>query len=316
MLATVGEFGRVGGLGATGIGRGGFGARFPGGGGDFGDQRGFELGEGAFAHLRLAQRLADGFERVAPGAVGNVVGRAVDFLVVGIGVVREALEIENEQARATGLAGVADGCLEGGARGGKIDAVDAGDVQAHELFGRPTGQVEEGLAGGLDRDRPAVVLDDKDHGRIGADGLSHRLHVLALLGGAIADAAEDNRRAGQVADGLGVADGVQRVVADGADDRGDVEVALREMRAHLAAGGVRRTGGEEATEEFDHRHATRQHQGLVAVMEVEPVLLAQIVGNKRGRFVTGAGHMEVGEPLLDQGLFDTIHLACHEHSAV
>jgi hypothetical protein len=105
----VGRLGSAGGLGA-GLGAG-LRSRF----GDLGDQSRLELGQRLLAHLRHPQRLPDGLERIAGSARGEVLRRAVDLLVVGIGVVRQPLEIEDEAAGRTRGPGGRDGSLERGA---------------------------------------------------------------------------------------------------------------------------------------------------------------------------------------------------------
>jgi hypothetical protein len=115
------------------------GACFGNRGRHFGDQRRFELRQGRFAHLRLAQRLADGFERIAAAPGLQVVGAAIEGLVVGIGVVRQALDIHQHDGRTARYAGMGHCRLEGHPGGGEIDAVDAADRQAEIAVGRAGG---------------------------------------------------------------------------------------------------------------------------------------------------------------------------------
>jgi hypothetical protein len=88
------------------------------------------------------------------------------------------------------------------------------------------------------------------------------------------------------------------------------------MGAHLAAGRVRRPGGERTAEELDDRHAAGEQQRLVAIVQVKEIVRPEIVGDQRRRFMSRAGDVEVGESLLDEGLFDPIHFPGKEHRPV
>jgi hypothetical protein len=88
------------------------------------------------------------------------------------------------------------------------------------------------------------------------------------------------------------------------------------MRAHLAAGGMRLSGRKQAAEELYKREPARQQQRLVAIMQMQPVMGAKKVNEKRGRLMAGARDMKVRKALLDQILLNTINLPRQKHGAV
>jgi hypothetical protein len=108
------------------------------------------------------------------------------------------------------------------------------------------------------------------------------------------------------------ADGVQSIVADGADDRRNIESAGGEMRAHLPTGrmgiGCRKQAGKELT----NGHAARQHQCLVAIMQMQPVVVLKEFVEKRRGLVAGARNMEMCYALLDEFSLKAIYFSGNE----
>jgi hypothetical protein len=306
----------VGGLGLAGCSRTRFSAGLDKRLGDFGNQRSLELRQRGVAHLRFAQRQADGFKRIVGGAGGNIVKRAVDALVVGVGVVAESLKIEHQKRRLATLPRRCDRSLERVARGGEVGAVDAGDRQAEKLFRGAGWEVKWRLTGRLGRDRPTIVLDDEDHRRFRAHSLCDCLEKLALLCRAIADAAQHHGRIRVILHRLRRTYCLQRIVADRPNHRHHVDIARGKMRAHLPAGGMRRAGRERAAEELDDRHAAREQQRLVAIMQMQPIVRAEIVRDESRGFVPRPGHVEMREALFNEALLDAIDFAREEHRTV
>ncbi|NKJ03701.1 hypothetical protein FHT28_000524 [Rhizobium sp. SG570] len=72
------------------------------------------------------------------------------------------------------------------------------------------------------------------------------------------------------------------------------------MRTHLPAGGMGIGCGEQAREELTNGHAARQHQGLVAIVQMQPVVVMEEFVEQRRRLVPGAGDMKMCYALLNE----------------
>ncbi len=284
--------GDAGGLGAAAGGLGGF--------VDGGFGLGLDRVEVGSVHL-LREAAAEVQDRVVV-ALARLQPRrlAVRPLVVGVGVVRQPLAAENQQRRAVGGAGVGDRVAEAVELGADVAGVEAVDRAAEELGSRPAGQVEEGLPAGRRADRVAVVGAVEEQREAVADGLGDGLEDLALLGGAVAEAAGDEARAPGPPEFLRDPDCLQRVVPRRHDHRQDVQPGVGvEAAHHPALRGVVRVG-EQRVEDARERQAAGEQQGLVAVVDVQPVVLAQEQLQRRDALVPAVGHHEVGLAAGDQ----------------
>jgi hypothetical protein len=165
-------------------------------------------------------------------------------------MVAKPLDLEPHQRRAARFAHLLHDAAKPVMRGKRIATVDARDRQTVELGGRANGSRVEGAAARGRRDRPAIVVNQEQHGQVLAHRLGHRLQKLTFLRRAIANRANDDRSLGPVADLGGHAHGLQGVVAHRSDDAENVEGAIGEVRRHLPAARMRGVGAKQAVEEL------------------------------------------------------------------
>ena len=245
---------------------------------------------------------------------------AVDPFVVGIGVVGEAFDGDDREQRSLAGADPTDEIAERPVAFPGIAPVEAFDRHAVELGGGTRRTIVERLGARVRGDGKAIVLDQEQDGQAGADGLGDGLEHLALLGGAIAHRAHDDghgsRRSGTTASRhqfMGDADRLERVVAHGTHQTEDVEIRRAEVGAHLPAGGMRPRGAQETVKELNRGNAPGQHQGLVAVVEVQPVVRNQMRGQGRHRLVATAADVEKRLATIDEFHFDTVQMPGQLH---
>lgn len=87
------------------------------------------------------------------------------------------------------------------------------------------------------------------------------------------------------------------------------------MRAHLAAGGMRIARGEKAGKKLTNGHAARQHQGFVAIVQMQPIVVMKEFIQQRRRLVSGTGNMKVCYALLNEFSFKSIYFTrCEKYS--
>ena len=188
-----------------------------------------------------------------------------------------------------------------------IATIKAVDFQAPERLVTGAGEVVERLALGIGRDRDLVVFDPEEYGQVGTRGLGHGLHDLALLRRAIAQPADDDRLGRVVLDLHRDPHGLQRVVADGDHRAGQVQFLAGHEAAHLPAGGIAVGVGQDRIEPGLGLNATRDHQGLIAVVRVQPVFLFQKQVERGSGFVPQASDLEEGFTGGAELLLDAVH---------
>ena len=201
-------------------------------------------------------------------------------------------------------------------RGGSVAAIDALDRHAVEFRGIPVGAGEKRLADRRCRDRPLVILDEKQHGQRVANGLGAGLEKFTFLRGPIADGAQDDRVAQPIVDRGSDTDGLQSVVADRPDHAEHVMGGAAEVGGHLPAFGRRARFAQQAREEIEDGKPTTEQQGLVPIMAMKPVVRAEVGRECGGRLMSGAGHMEESKPLRDQRLFAQVDRPRRQHRAI
>lgn len=88
------------------------------------------------------------------------------------------------------------------------------------------------------------------------------------------------------------------------------------MRTYLPAGGMRIGCRKQAGKELTNGHAARQHQGLVAIMEMQPVVVLKEFVEKRCGLVAGAGNVKMCYALLDEFSLEPIYFSGNEKYSV
>src|SRR6478735_1966787 len=165
------------------------------------------------------QPLLEPLQRVLAGAVALLVEGAVAAGVIGGGVRTAAVGHGFDQHRAVTGAGVREGAAGRPDDGDDVVAVDL--QRRHAVAGRAGGDgAASHLAFGGNRDGPAVVLHEEDHGRLHHGGEVQCLVDVALRGRSVAEVGQ--RDAVFLLQGLAVgpADGVQHGSGDDGLDRG------------------------------------------------------------------------------------------------
>ena len=237
-------------------------------------------------------------------------------------MVREALDLKDDHGRLAGPDRRHDR-TERGVAGQRVAAVQP--VDGHPVkFGRlAVGPMVERVAAGAGGDPVAVVLDPKEHRKLCPDGLGDSLKEFALLARAVAHGADDQGcgAVAGIADAIGDhlvgdADGLERVVADRADEAEHLELGRAQMGAHLAAGGMGTGGADRTMEELLGRNAAGQHQRLVAVMQVQPVVGRQVRVQRRAGLVARATDVEERLAPVDEFHLDLVHEPRREHRPV
>ena len=238
---------------------------------------------------------------------------AVHRLIVGIGVMREALHLGHEHHGTPGLADVLHGPRGHDVERHRVAAVRAHDRRAKELARGPGNGVVDRAAAGVGGDRVAVVLDPEEHGQAFARGLADGLHHLALLRGAVAHARHHDGAVGVVGHLARHAHGVQQPVAGGHGHGEHVKLGVVQECGHLPASGVGSCGGEQAIEEPLGLDAAPHQQRARSVVRLQPVLRAQVVGEHRRRLVPGTAELEEGLAALHELLLHRIDPARAHH---
>ena len=198
----------------------------------------------------------------------------------------------------------------------RVRAVDIIDAGAHELVRVVARQREEGLAARLGRDRQGVVLDQEEHRQLGADGFGDRLQHFALLGRSVAEATQHDRLARPVFDLRRDADGLQGIVAHRAAQAQHVAGPPAEMGTHLASARWRGGAAEEIVEERARRHPARDHQGLVAIVAMQPIRRTKMRPDGSHGFMSRSGHMERRLAAADEPLFERVDFPREQHVAI
>jgi len=112
------------------------------------------------------------------------------------------------------------------------------------------------------------------------------------------------------------ADRLKGVVADRTDEAEHVQLRRAEVRAHLAAGGMAGPGAEGAVEELLRRDAAGEHERLVAVVEMQPVVRRKMDVQGRRGLVTGPTDVKERLAPVDEFHFDAIHRTPGGHGAI
>ncbi|MBB3451962.1 hypothetical protein FHT86_000218 [Rhizobium sp. BK313] len=87
------------------------------------------------------------------------------------------------------------------------------------------------------------------------------------------------------------------------------------MRAHLPAGGMGIACCEKAREKLTNGHAARQHQGFVAIVQMQPVVIMEEFIEQRRRLMSSAGNMKMCYALLDEFSFQSVYFTrCEKYS--
>ena len=110
--------------------------------------------------------------------------------------------------------------------------------------------------------------------------------------------------------------GLQRVVTHRAHEAEEVEIRRAEMRTHLATGGMGIRGAQRTVEEHFRRDPAGQHQCLVAIMKVEPILRPQMSCENGARLMAGATNVEEGLAAIDQFHFHLVHSPGGKHGLI
>ena len=252
------------------------------------------------------QRLAEARERIGRPRGGELLGRAVELLPVGVRVGVDPDDGRVHDRAAGARADVRDRLAHRAEGVEDVEAVAVDDADVLE----PGEVVARAFVGGLvrlrNRDAVAVVLNDEDDGQLLARGAVDGLEEVAFGGRGLADRAEDDRVLSVGLDRAAEAGGVLRVVRDAGRDVLDADLGLGEVVGHVAAarGDVGRLGhavqedllgrqaggdtgrqvavvGEEVVPAGPERHAEGELDGVVpgaggVVAPAEPLL--QVVG--------------------------------------
>ena len=280
-----------------------------------------DLGADPLELLTLDSKLHEAFFEENDGVRGaarvlDLLGAAVQALIVGVAVAVEALDAEHDDGGPARLAHLGDDLAKAPDRRDHIVAVDAlnRNPAEHVLLARWQG--EERAPAGARRDRERVVLDDPEDrqlaGRRGQDRLQH----LALLRRAVAYRAVDDGSRGVGLDRLGDAAGVQPAAAHGAGHAHQVEVGGAHDGVHGPAAGLGGVLGEQRQEQGLGSDAAGQQERLVAVVGLQPVLLDQVGPERGGGLVAGAGDLEKRLAAARKVLLEGLDGPRHAHVAV
>ena len=195
-----------------------------------------DLGQIGFAPALFQQPLFKDGNRIARlAAPRNVVGAAVDRMVVRIRVAAEAFHLEHDQRRSAVLTHVGHDFAKCVVSLDRLATIHEANRHAEKLVVGPVGQRIESPPCGGRGNGVVIVLDHKQHGQPAANRFGTSFQKLALLRRPIPRSTIDNRRSGLVADGGCDPRRLQSIVAHGDDHAEHVEVRIAKKPVHLPA---------------------------------------------------------------------------------
>ena len=195
------------------------------------DLRDLLLGERA----PLDERPAQAPERVERARGGELLGRAVELLPVGVRVRADPHALRVDERAARPRLHVRDGLAHRAERVEEVLAVAMDDLHVQKAREVVRREAVRSLVALRDGDPVAVVLDDEDDRELLARRAVDGLVEIPLRRGRLADGAEDDRGRAVRLHGATEAGRVLRVVRDARGDVLDVDRGLREVVRHVPA---------------------------------------------------------------------------------